>query len=59
IEEFWSKVKAGVKRDTLTMTSNLSHRIIEPSKKVTPNDCQGWIRHSYSFFERCLNRERM
>lgn len=27
IEEFWSKVKAGVRRDTLTMNSNLSDRI--------------------------------
>ncbi|KAL7322216.1 hypothetical protein PS15p_212245 [Mucor circinelloides] len=46
IEEFWSKVKAGVKRDTLTMNSNLSDRIVDSAKKVTVSDCQGWIRHS-------------
>jgi len=59
IEEFWSKVKAGIKRDTLTVTSNLSDRIIESAKKVTVSDCEGWIRHAHSFFERCLNRERL
>lgn len=59
IEEFWSKVKAGIKRETLTVSSNLSDRIVASSRLVTVKDCQGWIRHAYSFFDRCLNRERM
>ena len=41
IEEFWSKVKAGVRRDGLTKDDNLSSRITESSLTVTPEHCQG------------------
>jgi transposase len=51
IEEFWSKIKAGVKRDCLTSTDNLSARIAESAKRVSVEDCQGWVRHSISFFD--------
>lgn len=59
IESFWAKVKAGVRRDCLTATDVLSERIIESVKQVTVTDCQGWIRHSISFFDRCLALEPM
>jgi hypothetical protein len=59
IELFWAKVKAGVRRDCLTATDALSERIIESVKQVTVTDCQGWIRHSVSFFDRCLALEPM
>ena len=59
IELFWSKLKAGVKRDCLTATDNLSARIVESAKQVNVEDCQNWIRHSASFFDRCLALEPM
>lgn len=57
IEEFWAKVKAGVRRDCLTVKDNLSERITEAAKLVTIEDCQGYIRHSMSFFDRSLAGE--
>ena len=53
IEEFWSKVKAGVRRDGLIKDDNLNGRITESSLAVTPKDCQGWIRHAIQFSDRC------
>lgn len=57
IEEFWSKVKAGVKRHALSAQDQLTPRILESARQVTVADCQGWIRHSVFFFPRCLNGE--
>lgn len=54
IELFWSKVKAGVKRDCLTGINSLSARFTESSEWVTVDDCYNWIKHSASFFDRCL-----
>ncbi|ORE05654.1 hypothetical protein BCV72DRAFT_208896 [Rhizopus microsporus var. microsporus] len=59
IELFWAKVKARIRRDCLTATDILSERIIESAKQVTVADCQGWIKHSVSFFDRCLALEPM
>lgn len=59
IELFWSKVKGSIRRDCLTIDDNLTIRIIESAKKVSVNDCANWIRHSYSFFDRCLALEPM
>ena len=56
IEEFWSKVKAGVRRNVLTADDRLSDRICESVQMVTRADCQAWIRHAVSFFPR-RNRE--
>jgi transposase len=58
IEEFWSKVKAGVRRCSLTEGDSLTPRILESTRLVTPSDCVGWIRHSMSFFDRCINGEK-
>ena len=59
IEEFWSKLKAGVKRNLLTTDDTLLPRIIDSANQVTAQDCQGWIRHSLSFVPHCINREKM
>ncbi|KAG2217446.1 hypothetical protein INT45_009645 [Circinella minor] len=59
IEEFWSKLKAGVKRHLLTSDDTLLLRIIDSGNQVTAQDCQGWIRHSLSFMPRCINGEKM
>ena len=53
IEEFWSKVKAGVRRNALTADDRLSERIYESVQTVTRVDCQAWIRHAVSYFPRC------
>lgn len=58
IEEFWSKLKAGVKRDQLTKFDRLTPRIIHSAGQITPSDCQGWINHSLTFFPRCLAEEQ-
>ncbi|KAI9278796.1 hypothetical protein BDA99DRAFT_428836, partial [Phascolomyces articulosus] len=53
IEKFWSKVTSGVRHEGLTKDNNLSGRIAESSLNVTPEYCQGWIRHVIQFFVRC------
>jgi transposase len=53
VEEFWSKVKDGVRRNALTADDRLSDRICESVQKVTHANCQAWIRHAVSFFARC------
>ena len=57
IEECWAKIKNGVRSAPLTDRDNLIQRIAESGRKVTASDCEGWIRHSESFFDRCLNEE--
>ncbi|KAG1438143.1 hypothetical protein G6F56_012772 [Rhizopus delemar] len=57
IEEMWPKIKFGVRRNDLTDKDMLMPRIVEASREVTVADCEGWIRHAQSFFDRCLNME--
>jgi hypothetical protein len=57
IEEFWSKVKAGVRRHALTADDRLSDRIRESVQMVTRADCQAWIRHALSFFAKCTQED--
>lgn len=59
IEEFWSKVKSGIKRTPIDGKDTLTPRILESCSNVTLKDCKGWIKHSVSFFPRCLAEERM
>ncbi|KAI8087119.1 hypothetical protein BDF21DRAFT_305679, partial [Thamnidium elegans] len=59
IEEFWSKVKAGIKRNPLDSSDLLTPRIMESVTKVSLDDCRGWIKHSVSFFPRCIAKEKM
>lgn len=58
IEEMWSKIKFGVRREEVTTKDTLIPRITEAAKTVTLSDCVGWINHSISFFDRCLNYEK-
>jgi hypothetical protein len=51
IEAFWSKVKAGVRRNALTADDRLTDRICESVQMVTQADCRVWIRHAVSFFQ--------
>ena len=53
IEEFWSIIMAGVRRNALTADDRLSDRIGESVQMITRTDCQTWIRHAVSFFARC------
>lgn len=59
IEEFWSKSKAVVDKDPLSIRKNskLSDRIEVAYQKITREDCQAWIRHSLTFWPRCIAKE--
>lgn len=59
IEEMWSKIKFGVKRNEVTDRDTLIPRIVQSAQMVTVNDCEGWIGHSLTFFDRCIAMERM
>ncbi|KAI7847835.1 hypothetical protein BDC45DRAFT_451202, partial [Circinella umbellata] len=59
IEEFWSKLKTGVKREILTTSNSLTPRIIQSAYLFTARDGQGWIRHARSYFPRCILEEPM
>ncbi|KAI8071905.1 hypothetical protein BDF21DRAFT_344156, partial [Thamnidium elegans] len=59
IEELWLKVKAGIKRGPLDSGNLLTPRIMDSVSKVTLSNCRGWIRHSNSFFPRCIAKENM
>jgi transposase len=52
IEEFYSKVKVGVRRNALTADERQSDRICESVEMVTRADCQAWMHHAVSFFPR-------
>jgi hypothetical protein len=58
IEEFWSKVLAGVRQNALTADDQLNDRICESIQKVTRTICQAWIKHAVSFFPRCELEEK-
>ncbi|KAG2216846.1 hypothetical protein INT45_013990 [Circinella minor] len=57
IEEFWSKLKACVKREILPTSNPFKPRTIQPTYLVTARDFQGWIRHAESYFPRCILEE--
>ncbi|KAG2210693.1 hypothetical protein INT45_005651 [Circinella minor] len=59
IEEFWSKLKACVKREILPTSNPFTPRTIQPTYLVTARDFQGWIRHAESYFPRCILEEPM
>lgn len=59
IEECWSKVKSYTKRHPLSETDQLTPRIATACKTITVDDCQGWIRHSERFWDRCLAKEQL
>jgi transposase len=57
IEECWAKIKANIKRNPLSKDDQLSDRISEACHTVTIEDCQGWIRHAETYWDRCLQKE--
>jgi len=57
IEECWAKIKSDIKRNPLDKADQLTPRIASACQKVSVSDCQGWIRHSESFWDRCINKE--
>ncbi|KAI7859407.1 hypothetical protein BDC45DRAFT_429272, partial [Circinella umbellata] len=58
IEEFWSKLKAGVKRELLTKADSLTPGIVASAYQVTESDCRRWVEHSISFFSPCVLEEK-
>ncbi|ORZ04484.1 hypothetical protein BCR42DRAFT_305026, partial [Absidia repens] len=59
IEEFWAKLKNVFNKDPASVKKNtlLSDRICKASEHISKEDCQAWIRHSLTFWDRCLNSE--
>jgi transposase len=57
IEECWSKIKKNIKRNPLDKSDTLTPRIAEACKQVTVTDCQGWIRHAETYWDRCIQKE--
>jgi transposase len=57
IEECWAKVKTNTRRNQLSKVDQLTPRIAAACATVTAEDCQGWIRHSKTFWDRCLSKE--
>ncbi|KAF7720591.1 hypothetical protein EC973_007275 [Apophysomyces ossiformis] len=55
IEQFWSKLKYTIKREELLDVDTLFSRISEACNMVTHKDLHGYIRHSISCFDDCLN----
>ncbi|KAG2200823.1 hypothetical protein INT47_001354 [Mucor saturninus] len=49
----------GIKRNPLDTGDLLTPRIMESVTNVTLQDCRGGIRHSVSFFPRCIAMEKM
>lgn len=57
IEECWSKIKSNIKRSPLDKADNLTSRLPGACGSVTAQDCQGWVRHAETFWDRCINKE--
>ncbi|KAG2213333.1 hypothetical protein INT45_013200 [Circinella minor] len=57
IEECWSKIKKLIRRNPLDERDTLTPRIAEACLKVTVEDCNGWIRHAETYWDRCLEKE--
>ncbi|KAG2212939.1 hypothetical protein INT45_009796 [Circinella minor] len=52
IEECWSKIKKLIRRNPLDERDTLTLRIAEACLKVTVEDCNGWIRHAETYWDR-------
>lgn len=55
IEECWAKIKQEVRKTPLTKSEIIADRIEEAAKKITKENCRGWVRHSQKFFAKCLD----
>ncbi|KAI8887893.1 hypothetical protein K501DRAFT_174552, partial [Backusella circina FSU 941] len=60
IEEFWSKLKTVVNNDPSSVRQNekISDRIRNASFYISREDCENWIKHYLTFWQRCLNCEK-
>jgi transposase len=60
IEEFWSKLKNVVNNDpaSVRQSTKISERIRNASVYISKEDCESWIRHSLSFWQRCIDCEK-
>ncbi|KAG1172519.1 hypothetical protein G6F70_006404 [Rhizopus microsporus] len=60
IEEFWSKLNTVVNNDPSSVRQNekISDRIRNASFYISRKDCENWIKHSLTFWQRCLNCEK-
>jgi transposase len=54
IEECWAKIKQEVRKTPLAKSEIIADRIEEAAKKITKENCRGWVRHSQKFFAKCL-----
>lgn len=58
IEECWSKIKSGIRRNPLRKGDELTPRIAEACNTVTTKDCLQWVKHAESYWERCIQKEK-
>ncbi|KAL0087287.1 hypothetical protein J3Q64DRAFT_1833561 [Phycomyces blakesleeanus] len=52
IEKCWSKIKSNMKRKTLDNADTLTSRLPAACGSVTVQDCQVWVRHAETFWDR-------
>ncbi|KAI9485234.1 MAG: hypothetical protein EXX96DRAFT_472417 [Benjaminiella poitrasii] len=57
MEGCWSKIKGELHGTPFGNNEMIADRIEKAFKKVTPEDCQGWIGHSRRLFTECMNME--
>lgn len=57
IEECWSKIKKHIRRNPLDKANTLTPLVAEATATVTTEDCEGWVRHAETYWDRCLDRE--
>ncbi|KAG2192018.1 hypothetical protein INT47_008244 [Mucor saturninus] len=57
IEECYSKIKKHIKRNTLSTLDTLTPRVKAACETIITEDCNGWIRHSETYWDKCLKKE--
>ena len=59
IEQFWAVVKSRVRRSQFGNTEDLETRIGEACNEIPVKHLQGFVKHSFDTFEKCLNEEHL
>ncbi|KAG2210628.1 hypothetical protein INT45_005344, partial [Circinella minor] len=57
IEECWLKMKKLIRRNPLDERDTLTPHIAKACLQVTVEDCNGWIRHVETYWDRGLEKE--
>ncbi|KAG2200953.1 hypothetical protein INT47_003188 [Mucor saturninus] len=57
IEECWSKIKKHIKRNPLSTSDTLTPRIKTTCETITTEYSIGLMRHSETYWDKCLNKE--